>query len=373
MKKSFTKKEIRGIYELFNQLITINRWSSCMYGPRYAELGKQALNSAIAYFLAVEAKNAGLEVHMERFPKIAIHRGFEKIVLCDIREDHLERIFKSAGLKLEKFDQLIETQISELTSKEFKEGLEVPRDCLEKRLYRAATKLATRLELWEASRSTAIADYSEKLQEVEATLGEFYDLPGFSRMALECSPEMKVFKKISTLRNRIRWQKRISTVPCSVLGHLFETGVLGYLLGLEKYEDEDIATKCFFLGIFHDIPEAWTGDMPSPIKDAIPGLRNATEAFENDRMNQHVYRKLPSHLSEGLHQVMMEEADSRELKPLIKQADYLSADIECCRQLLAGSRDQYFKDVLIKDIETKKPIFSEAFKAVLEEAERLIK
>ena len=371
--KVLSKKEVIGNCAMFDQLISINRWSSCMYGPRYAELGKQALNSAIAYFLAAEAENEGKKINWELFPRIAIHRGFEKTVLVDIREDDVERIFYNAGLPINKFFELIEREIAETTSNEFREWLEVPEDCLEKRIYRAATKLATRLELWEASRTTAIADYSEKLKEIEGTLGEFYDLPGFSRMALECSAEMKIFRKISSLRNRIRWQKRICTVPCSVLGHLFEVGVLGYLLALEKYQDEAVAARCFFIGIFHDLPEAWTGDMPSPIKDAIPGLRQATENFENDRMNRHVYQKLPVHLSTALHLVMMEEADALEYKPLMKCADYLSADLECMRQRMAGNRDPYFRDVLQNDVTVKKAQFSTAFQVIFEEAEKLLK
>lgn len=372
-KTNFSKQEIRGMVELFNQLLTINRWSSCMYAARYAELGKQALNSAIAFFLAAEAKNEGGEIQWERFPKIAIHRGFEKVVLCDIREDDVERIFFNAGLPIQKFADLIEKEIRDTTSLEFQEWLKVPENCVEKRIYRAATKLATRIELAEASRTTSIADYSEKTRQVGESLKEFSDLPGFDRMAGEYSSEMKVFRRISSLRNRIRWQKRICSVPCSVLGHLIETGVFGYLLALEKYQNEETAARCFFIGIFHDLPEAWTGDMPSPIKDAIPGLRQATEDFENDRMNRHVYKKLPNHLSEALHQVMMEEADAREFKSLMKQADYLSADVECMRQLIAGNRDSYFRNVLKNDIAKRKDSFSEGFQVIFEEAEELLK
>ena len=61
--KILLKKEIIGSCAMFDQLISINRWSSCMYGPRYAELGKQALNSAIAYFLAAEAENEGKKIN----------------------------------------------------------------------------------------------------------------------------------------------------------------------------------------------------------------------------------------------------------------------------------------------------------------------
>ena len=121
-------------------------------------------------------------------------------------------------------------------------------------------------------------------------------------------------------------------------------------MALREYGDENIATRCFFIGVFHDVPETFTGDMPSPVKDAIPGLRKATELFELEMMEKYIYSKLPEHLNEAIHTVMMEEYEQAKYKPLIKQADSLSADFECIRQIIAGSRDNYFSEVVNRDL-----------------------
>lgn len=106
--------------------------------------------------------------------------------------------------------------------------------------------------------------------------------------------------------------------------------------------------------------------MPSPVKDAIPGLRRATERFELEMVSTHIYANLPEYMREEMHSVMLEETGQERYKELIKKADYLSADFECLRNIIAGSKDPYFKNVVEKDIGDKKltPIFQETLEAI---------
>ena len=58
--------------------------------------------------------------------------------------------------------------------------------------------------------------------------------------------------------------------------------------------------------------------------------------------------------------VMFEEPANLNFHNLIKSADYLSADCECWRQYLAGSRDPYFLNTAITSFERdlqKKSLF----------------
>ena len=153
----------------------------------------------------------------------------------------------------------------------------------------------------------------------------------------------KLLLKISKLRNQNRWAVQSYLVNCSVLGHLFDTGVLAYFIGLEQFEgDEKVATKMFFMGIFHDLAEVWTSDVPSPIKDRIPGFRAATETYEALVLERFLYSRVPEFLAKKIRSVMFEEESNSSYHGLMKAADYLSADSECWRQYLAGSRDPYF-------------------------------
>lgn len=98
----------------------------------------------------------------------------------------------------------------------------------------------------------------------------------------------------------------------------------------------------FFMGVYHDIAEAWTTDIPSDIKDRITGFREATEIFEDRKLQENVYNVIPEFLQAKIKEVMFEEEDNLQYKKLMKGADYLSADSECWRQFVAGSRETYF-------------------------------
>lgn len=362
-KQLVTEKVVEAIWELLTKLMSILRWSAYIADYRFNELNKQALNAIIAYFLAIEAKEAGHEIDITRFPKIVINRVFEKMFLCDIREDFVENILKDGNIKHERFDEIIEKEIIQLMGEDFARFIQIGRDWEETKIFQGATKIATKMEIEQIRGSIYKRDFLRVQSEIGDTLNRYNNFPGFARISLEYSEEMNIFRQISALRNRIRWQKWLGAVPCSVLGHNFEVAIFSYLMALKKYGDEEIATKCFFIGVFHDVPETFTGDMPSPIKDAIPGLRQATEYFELKMMEEHIYSKLPEHLSEAIHMVMMEEYEQEEYKPLIKQADHLSADFECMRQIIAGSREKYFVEVLRRDLEEGK--FDELFINVL--------
>ena len=103
------------------------------------------------------------------------------------------------------------------------------------------------------------------------------------------------------------------------------------------------------MGIFHDIAETWTHDVPSPIKDKIEGYRAATEEHESQMLEEQMYPKLASlGLDEATRNIMFEDKSNIKYRKFIKSADYLSADSECWRNLIAGSRYYYYWDAIIK-------------------------
>lgn len=363
-KQLVTERVAKALWNVLTQLLAILRWSSYIADYRYNELNKQAMNATISYFLAVEAKEEGEEIDMTRFPKIIINRMFEKIFLCDIREDFVETILRNGNISRERFDYIIYKEMCKKMKNDFTQFISIDSDWAEVRIFQAATKLATKMELMEIRGFIQESDFISAVSNVEGILNEFNDLPGFARISLDYSKEMTIFRQISALRNRIRWQKWLGPVKCSVLGHNLEVALFSYLMALRKYKDEEIATKCFFIGIFHDVPETFTGDMPSPVKDAIPGLRQATEYFELGMIEKHIYANLPPYMNEAIHSVMMEEFEQERYKPLIKQADWLSADCECVRQIIAGSREKYFAEVLKRELEKAEKL-DEPFRSML--------
>lgn len=334
---------LKGINEVFKRLNNLRRWTSFISEDKYNELGKQALNSIVAYMLASYSEKAGTIIHWERFPKIALYRAFQKVyVYFDTPEHIINEICKIGNINKSAFDEVTKDIIGENTSEEFAEFLCEGCNTTEFQIYRAAIKIATYIELVEISSKMRESDYAIKSHELIKAIEEFEDLPGVSEIS---DVEGKIFKlllKICTLRNKNRWAVQSYSVECSVQGHLFDTGIFAYLFSLEQEMSGEMSGKMFFMGIFHDVAETWTGDIPSPIKDRIPGFRDATEEYERRVVKSELYNKLPEFLANKVKDIMFEEEENEEYYSLVKGADYLSADSECWRQYHAGTRDEYF-------------------------------
>lgn len=343
--KQITFKQLKATNEVFTKLNNLRRWADFTTQQKYNEMSKQALNCIIAYMIAKCAEHEGKNICYENFPRIALGRAFAKVyVYFDTPEHKIDEICKLSGISKKLFDIEATKIISEKTDEEFAEFLSKGIGEYEVRIYKAATKIATHIELLEQQKF--VTDFS-KFQEIERDLDAYMDIPGVSDFSDTDSQVFRVLQRLSDLRNQTRWATCCYNVECSVLGHLFDTAMFAYLIALEESNfDEEYAAKMFFMGIFHDIAETWTRDIPSTIKNRIVGFRKATEKYELQKLEKHMYSKVPAYLKEALKSVMMEDAANEVYKKKLKDADYLSADSECFRNLLSGSRDRYFCDAI---------------------------
>lgn len=342
-----TIENLKAINEVFKRLNNLRRWTEFVTEGKYDEISKQALNCAISFVLAAEAEAKGTPIIWERFPKIALYRAFQKAyVNYDTPEHILKEICSLGNIPFKKaFGEVTFNTIANLTDDEFAKWVSDGCGTFEEEIYKASTKIGTFLELNEVQKHMN-GEYSRKYEEIVKSMVPYEKIPGFETVSKVDEKTFKVFKAISRLRNQNRWAAYSYLVDCSVLGHLFDTAIFAYLMALENEENETIATKCFFMGIFHDVPEAFTRDIPSPIKDKIHGFRELTEKYELRMMEKHVYPNLSEYAGDLLQEVMFEDGHNAEFKKLMKGADYMSAVSEIWRQLKAGTRDDSFFEAL---------------------------
>lgn len=357
--KSITKVAIQNIFgKVLNVLSNITRWSNkdCSENKSlrlYTELAKQGLNIVITYFLAFIAKEEGIEIKMERFPWIVLNRMFEKTINGNIRDDHINEICAhDEGLK-RRYKENIKTKILK-NAKEFVENMEIDEKWNEVLIFKLATKIATLIECRELKIENAEAEVLNTIKQLSEESG----VPFFG----QDTEEYNFFCEVSMLRSSVRWLTQFKAKECSVLEHMGETAIIAFLMGLEEYNDEEIATHLFWCGAFHDLPERWTGDMASNIKDSVEGLREATEEFERLAMQKNVYEKLPKY---HIEKIMMEETDNSKYKNLLKKADNASATFECYRNIKAGSKDKYFFEVISKEYKRRKT-YPQSFEWLIE-------
>lgn len=343
MNKVVNKKSLMAINEVIKRLSNLRRWTNFIAEYKYNELGKHAMDFIVVFLLAVSAEEAGKKVTWENFPKIAIERAFRKaFVTFDIRGSKLEEICTRGKIDPEDIQKYEYQCIAKHAGSEFADFVYVDPQGLEYTIYKAASKIVAYIETLE-NETKFNGDYCQKNEEVANALKEYEKLPGVKAIS-DCSSDIfNMLRKISKLRNQNRWAAQSCVEECSVLGHLFDTAVIAYTMSLEENEDDEkLATRMFFMGLFHDVVEAWTKDIPSPVKDGIEGFRKATEVEEEAVINKEIYSKVPEYMSKALKTIMMEDESNVEFKRIMKGADYLSADRECWRQFVAGSRDVYF-------------------------------
>ena len=350
MKKNIvTIENLKAVNEVLMRLNHMRRWTDMMSDPRFNELAKQALNWIITYFLSCYYEQENGALNWERFPKIALHRSFQKaFVNYNTPENIIDEILAlsdETGLDRKMFRLLTSNKIAEETTSEFSQFLTEGLGSMELELFQNASKIATLIELDSNIEKMGHELYAKKRSQILEEID--FKLPGVKAFLDEEEGEptklYKVVKEISCLRNQNRWAAHAYVVDCSVLGHLFDTAIFAWLMSLEENpENEHLASKMFFMGIFHDVAETWTTDIPSDIKDRISGFRELTERYEEKMLEKHFFNRLPEVLKQPLHAVMFEEPQNKCYFKLVKGADYLSADAECFRQYHAGTRDDYF-------------------------------
>lgn len=77
-----------------------------------------------------------------------------------------------------------------------------------------------------------------------------------------------------------RWNRNQRVYPVSVLSHLFFVFSFSYFLWLLKWFSDEEMEEILNISLLHDLPEALTGDVITPTKEAVPWFRKVLEEIE---------------------------------------------------------------------------------------------
>lgn len=161
-----------------------------------------------------------------------------------------------------------------------------------------------------------------------------------------------------------RWGLMKNLFPDSLSSHAAEVSSIAHALAVigntyfgKNYNEERVA----LLGLYHDMPEVFTGDMPTPVKYANESMRKIYAEIEAQATEQLIIG-LPVEMQDKYKDILC--PSDKEHYALVKAADKLSAYIKCIDERKNGNLD--FDDALNS---TKKAI--ESIKS--EEAEYFIK
>ena len=142
------------------------------------------------------------------------------------------------------------------------------------------------------------------------------------------------------MRYITRWGLMRNTFSENISEHSHITAVLAHALALIRRDilklpgpDPD---RCAVAALYHDASEILTGDLPTPIKYYNPDIKTAYKQVERVA-GERLLEMLPPELRCSYAPLVLE--DDKELEPIVKAADKLSAHIKCLEEQKAGNTE----------------------------------
>ncbi len=129
-----------------------------------------------------------------------------------------------------------------------------------------------------------------------------------------------------------RWGLMYNMVPETLAQHSSECAILTHALatiGNELFGRSYDVGNAVILALFHDVPEVFTGDMPTPVKYATPEIRKEFGRIE-EQSAYNLLEKLPAVLKPAYSAQF--EPKGEETHKLVKAADNLCAYIKCTEE-----------------------------------------
>ena len=148
------------------------------------------------------------------------------------------------------------------------------------------------------------------------------------------------FALMGRMRYITRWGLMRNTFSENIAEHSHITAVLAHALALIRRDilhlDGPEPDRCAVAALYHDASEILTGDLPTPIKYYNPDIKLAYKEVERIAGNR-LLDMLPKELRDSYEHLVLE--DDREVEPIVKAADKLSAHIKCLEEQKAGNTE----------------------------------
>ncbi|PRM90649.1 hydrolase [Aliarcobacter cryaerophilus] len=279
---------------------SIQRWNDYPRMVDLVELDKQAHKFIIAYFIAKLED----DINFTHLIEAGVFEFLRRVVVTDIRPDVFRKALQKKSTEINswvvgKLKSSIENIDNGNFLQKFEEFLSDPNMYKKERfILKAASYLSTK---WEFSivyqTSQFLSDIEDVKKDVDAEIEDYYELIGVRKIALN-----KKLAKIVDLSGRLRFQKRWAQTPripeTSVLGHMLTVALFSYFYSLEVKACDKRLQNNFFTALFHDLPEALTRDIISPVKYSVDELSEIISEYEVEKIEDDILPNIPINIQE---------------------------------------------------------------------------
>jgi len=286
------------LIEAFFTAASIQRWNDYPRMVDLVELDKQAHKFIIAYFIAKMED----DVDMSALVEAGIFEFLRRVVVTDIRPDVFRKMLQKKKTELNEWvitrlhESLIELEDGAFLER-FQNFLRDDEMYKKERfILKAASYISTR---WEFSivyqTSQFLNDIDEVKKAVEEEIEDYYELIAVRKIALN-----QKLSRFIDLSGRLRFQKRWAQTPrvpeTSVLGHMLIVALFSYFYSKKIGACKTRLENNFFCALFHDLPEALTRDIITPVKYSVSGMENIIGDIEIQKIEEEILPLIPHHM-----------------------------------------------------------------------------
>lgn len=144
---------------------------------------------------------------------------------------------------------------------------------------------------------------------------------------------------LSRMKYINRWALMRNTSEETLSQHSHEVAAVAYVLCVianRRHGKNLNAERAALLGLYHDMPEILTGDLPTPVKYFNPEIKEAYKQVEKCASKK-LLSTLPEDLREDFDFLFNKKDEDAELHVIVKAADKISALIKCIEERKAGN------------------------------------
>jgi len=311
---------------------SIQRWNDYPRMVELVELDKQAHKFIIAFFIAKLEK----DVNYTHLIEAGIYEFLRRVVVTDIRPDVFRNALQKRAKEINSWVIAnLNTSLKDIDNgnflQKFEDYLNNPKMYEKERfILKAASYLSTKWEFSIVYQTSAfLSDIDDVKKSVEEEIEDYYELIAVRKIALN-----KKLAKIVDLSGRLRFQKRWAQTPrvpeTSVLGHMLTVAIFSYFYSLEVNACEKRLQNNFFVSLFHDLPEALTRDIITPVKYSVDDLSDIIAEYEIKKINEEILPNIPNSIHDefkyllGMFEDRKDEFENRIYEDKIEVVDDVS-------------------------------------------------
>ncbi|HCZ06487.1 MAG TPA: hypothetical protein DHV12_05045 [Thermotogae bacterium] len=151
-----------------------------------------------------------------------------------------------------------------------------------------------------------------------------------------------------------RWNMHYRHLKTTVADHSFFVVFTAYLIAVWRNLDELNVLDVLVRSMFHDVPEAFTGDIISPTKRRVEGFERIVERVERRVVSEKLLPLLPEGLKDPVTEASLNPFDGLNGK-IVRAADLIGSIVECTFELETGNMQRVFsiaKEHLVEELKS---------------------